>query len=114
MFHFHSKVTGQYPKTHIGDGRQNGLGIGGDVKLDLTPLWLKLQTIKGAFSYGYTNITGEKKHVFDIAIEMVKDGKVNLSEMVTHRFAIDDFEKIIKVNLNKGDHKAIKTVVTFD
>jgi (R,R)-butanediol dehydrogenase/meso-butanediol dehydrogenase/diacetyl reductase len=90
------------------------VGIGGDVKLDLTPLWLKLQTIKGAFSYGYTNITGEKKHVFDIAIELVKEGKVNLSEMVTHRFSIDELEKMIKINLNKGSHGAIKTVVTFE
>jgi len=32
------------------------VGIGKDVMTDLTPLWLKLQIIKGVYCYGYTDI----------------------------------------------------------
>jgi hypothetical protein len=33
--------------------------------------------------------------------------------MVTHRFALHDFKKMIEVNLNKERHRAVKTVAAF-
>jgi len=89
------------------------VGIGKDVKLDLTPLWLKLQTIKGVYCYGYIDVNNERKHIFDIAIDFVKRKKVDLESMVTHMFSIEDYRKMIEVNLNKPKHKAVKTVVSF-
>jgi len=90
------------------------VGIGKDVKLDLTPLWLKLQTIKGVWTYGYTDVNNERKHIFEIAIDFIKQGKVDLESMVTHMFSIEDYKEMIEVNLNKLKHKAVKTVVSFD
>ncbi len=90
------------------------VGIGKDVKLDLTPLWLKLQTIKGVWTYGYTDVNNGRKHVFEIAIDFIKQEKVDLESMVTHMFSIEDYKEMIEVNLNKPKHKAVKTVVSFD
>jgi threonine dehydrogenase-like Zn-dependent dehydrogenase len=59
--------------------------IGKEVKLDLTPLWLKLQTLKGVYGHG----------------------------MVTHTFRLEDYLEMIDVNMNKGKHNAIKTLVSF-
>jgi len=89
------------------------MGIGRDVKLDLTPLWLKLQTIKGVYTYGYTDVNNERKHIFDIAIDFVKHKRVDLGSMVTHTFSLEDYKEMIEVNLNKPKHKAVKTVVSF-
>ena len=92
------------------------VGIGHDVKLDLTPLWLKKQTIKGVFSYGFVQQGGEKRHVFEIAIDMLLKKKISLQfmeEMITHRFAIDDYPTIIRTNLNKSRYQAVKTAVVF-
>ncbi len=89
------------------------VGIGRDAKLDLTPLWLKLQTIKGVYAYGYTDADGERKHAFDVAIDLARRRKVDLGSMVTHTFSLDDYRRMIEVNLNKAKHKAVKTVVTF-
>lgn len=89
------------------------VGIGGDVKLDLTPLWLKHQTVKGVFAFGMATYKGKKRHIFDIAIDLVKGKKVMLDEMVTHRFRLDDYREMIKVNMNKAKHRAIKTVISF-
>ena len=84
------------------------------MKLDLTPLWLKLQTIKGAYSSGYVNYNGEKRHTFEIASGMVKQKKIQLEDMVTHTFKLDDYRRMIEVNLHKGKYRALKTVVAFD
>jgi threonine dehydrogenase-like Zn-dependent dehydrogenase len=89
------------------------VGVGHDVKLDPTPLWLKLQTIKGVFSCGYMDLSGERKHGFDVAIDLVHKNKVQLMEMVTHKFSIDEYGKMIDTNLAKGRNKAIKTMMSF-
>jgi threonine dehydrogenase-like Zn-dependent dehydrogenase len=89
------------------------VGIGKDLKLDPTPLWLKLQTIKGAYTYGYTAVGDARRHVFDLAIDYVKQGKVDLESMVTHEFSLEDYRRMIEVNLNKPRHKAVKTIVSF-
>lgn len=94
-------------------GNLSVVGIGHDVKLDLTPLWLKRQTLRGVFSYGYIGRNAEKRHVFDLAIELVQGKKVDLDLMVTHRFELDDFGRMIEVNLNKDAFGAMKTVVSF-
>ncbi len=94
-------------------GTLSVVGIGHDVKLDLTPLWLKLQTIKGVFSNSYVNVNNKKQHVFEVAIDLVKNNKVHLEDMVTHKFPIDGFTEMIEVNLAKGRNKAVKTIMTF-
>ena len=90
------------------------VGIGEDVKLDLTPLWLKLQTIKGVYTYGFNDTDGGRKHVFEMAIDFAREKKVELASMVTHTYTIKDYKKMIDVNLSKPKHRAVKTVVSFD
>jgi (R,R)-butanediol dehydrogenase/meso-butanediol dehydrogenase/diacetyl reductase len=89
------------------------VGIGKELMTDLTPLWLKLQTIKGVYCYGYSDMYNEKKHIFEIAIDLVKQKKVHLDSMITHTFSIEDYKQMIEVNLNKPKHRAVKTAVSF-
>jgi len=89
------------------------VGIGKEVKIDLTPLWLKLQTMKGVYCFGYTDVRGKREHVFEIAIDFVKQEKVSLEPMVTHTFPLEHYRKMIEVNLHKGKYKAVKTMVSF-
>lgn len=95
-------------------GTMSVIGIGHDVKLDLTPFWLKLQTLKGVFAYGSIEVDGQQKHIFDLAIELVEKGGIVLDGLVTHRFPIDRYREMIEVNRSKSRNKAIKTIITFD
>ncbi|MGC9324363.1 MAG: zinc-dependent alcohol dehydrogenase [Desulfomonilia bacterium] len=89
------------------------VGIGHDIKLDLTPLWLKLQTIKGVFSSAFMPIDGEMKHVFGLAIDLAREKKVSLPEMVTHTYSLEQFPEMIETNLAKAKNHAVKTMVKF-
>jgi (R,R)-butanediol dehydrogenase/meso-butanediol dehydrogenase/diacetyl reductase len=89
------------------------VGICKDPLTDLTPLWLKLQTIKGVYCYGFVDMQGQKRHVFEMAIDLVRQKKVAVDPMVTHTFAIEDYGSMIAVNLHKQRHEAIKTAVSF-
>ena len=97
-----------------GMGTLSVVGIGGDVKLDLTPLWLKLQTIKGVYAYGDVDFDGKKQHVFEIAMALMEAKKIRADDLVTHKFGLEEFEQMIEVNLSKGKNRAMKTVVTFN
>ncbi len=94
-------------------GTLNLVGISKDTMTDLTPLWLKLQTIKGVFCYGYANWQNQRRHAFEIAIDLIREKKVDLQTMVTHTFALQDYKRMIEVNLNKGKYQAVKTAVSF-
>lgn len=86
------------------------LGIGKNVKLDLTPLWLKLQTIKGCYAYGRK---GGSRPVFGKALDLIASGKVQAADMLTHTFALEDYREMIEVNLFKSRHRAMKTAIHF-
>jgi len=89
------------------------LGIGRDVKLDLTPLWLKLQTVKGCYAYRYNDSKGVRKQAFEMALDMIAKKKAQVDDMLTHKFRIEDFKKMIHVNVHKSSLKAMKTAVEF-
>jgi threonine dehydrogenase-like Zn-dependent dehydrogenase len=89
------------------------VGIGREVKLDLTPLWLKLQTVKGVYGYGMVTHEGRNRHVFDLALEFMNSGRINAKVLVTHKFNLKDYRKMIKVNMSKDKYKAMKTLVSF-
>jgi (R,R)-butanediol dehydrogenase/meso-butanediol dehydrogenase/diacetyl reductase len=90
------------------------VGIGKEVMSDPTPLWLKLQTIRGVYCYGYEDVDGQRRHMFERAIDLARRKKVDLDSMVTHTFALEDYREMIEVNLHKGKHRALKTVVSFE
>jgi threonine dehydrogenase-like Zn-dependent dehydrogenase len=94
-------------------GTLSVVGIGGNVKLDLTPLWLKLQTVKGVYAYGAVMENGHRRPVFEIALEMIAGGALHPEPLVTHHFAIENYREMIVVNLDKRTHEAMKTVVSF-
>ena len=95
-------------------GTLSVVGIGRPVTLDLTPLWLKLQTIQGVYGCGRVSHEGKRRHVFDVALEWMSSGRIDTARLVTHKFRLADYMKMIEVNLDKGRHNAVKTLVAFD
>lgn len=94
-------------------GTLSVVGIGGNVKLDFTPLWLKLQTVKGVYAYGTVTENGRRQPVFERALELITCGTLSPIPLVSHRFTIENYCKMIEVNLDKKTHKAMKTIVSF-
>ena len=94
-------------------GTLSQVGIGHDVTLDLTPLWLKLQTLKGVYGCGVAEYQGRRQHMFEIAISMVHEGKITLDGMISHVFDLQNYANMIRINQKKEKYNAVKTVVSF-
>ena len=96
------------------NGTLSIIGIGKEVKLDLTTLWLKLQTVKGCYGYRYNHIEGSRKHAYEMALDLISSKKVRVDDMLTHKFPLEKYRELIEVNVNKGVHRAMKTAVSFE
>lgn len=95
------------------NGTLSVIGIGKEVKLDLTTLWLKLQTVKGCYGYRYNNIAGVKKHSFEMALDLISSKKIQVDDMLTHKFPLEKYRELIEVNVKKDINRAMKTAVSF-
>ena len=70
--------------------------------------------VKGCYGYGYNETAEGPKQAFQMALEMIGDNKIQVEDMLTHKFPLKDYRKMIEVNMNKTANRAIKTAVTFE
>ena len=90
------------------------IGIGKEVKLDLTTLWLKLQTIKGCYGYRYNEIGGVRTLSFPMALDLISSRKIKVEDMLTHKFPLAQYRELIEVNVKKDANRAMKTAFSFE
>lgn len=87
------------------------LGLAGIMEgIDWTTVWLNELEVKGSFAYSTEQFQGNRVPTFTIAIELMRDGKVDLSPLVTHRFPLEDYRNAIDTASNKKNRAAIKVV----
>lgn len=82
--------------------------------VDWTPIWLNELTIKGSVWSGMETFQGRRIRTFQLALEWMAEGKLDLAPMVTHRFRLDDYKRALAVTANKGRHQVVKSVFVFD
>ncbi|MEC5423932.1 alcohol dehydrogenase catalytic domain-containing protein [Virgibacillus sp. C22-A2] len=78
--------------------------------IDWTAIWLNELEIKGSFAYSTEDYQGKRVRTFDIAIELMRLGKVDLSPLITHRFPLEDYREALITASNKGTRAAMKVV----
>jgi threonine dehydrogenase-like Zn-dependent dehydrogenase len=78
--------------------------------IDWTPIRMKGLTVVGDYGYGVEDYHGKRLTTFEIAIDLVTKGKIDISDLITHRFRLDQYKEAIEVNMNKAAHGAIKTI----
>jgi L-iditol 2-dehydrogenase len=66
--------------------------------------------IKGSFAYSTEDYQGKRLRTFDIAIGLMRQGKVDLSSLITHQFSLEDFKTALHTAANKKTRAAMKVV----
>ncbi len=83
-------------------------------RVDWTPIWLNELTVKGSFWCSTENIPGRRVRTFQLALDWMAEGKLDLAPMVTHRFRLDDYKRALAVTADKGRHRVVKSIFVFD
>uniref|UniRef100_A0A7C3MB15 Alcohol dehydrogenase n=1 Tax=Archaeoglobus fulgidus TaxID=2234 RepID=A0A7C3MB15_ARCFL len=92
-------------------GRVVIAGTVAKMDLDLAPVFAKELSILGTFGCGIEEVGGERRDTFDIALEILQ--KINLSHLLTHKFAIEDYRKALKTAIEKRKSGAVKVAFDF-
>jgi threonine dehydrogenase-like Zn-dependent dehydrogenase len=78
----------------------------------LTPIWFRELQIIGAYGRGRENFQGRQIGTYQLTHQLMAGGKMDLSEMLTHKFRIEQYRRAFALSLNKSAGRAIK--VAFD
>ncbi len=87
------------------------LGLAGIMKhIDWTTVWLNELEIKGSFAYSTEEYKGRKMRTLEIAVELMREGRVDLTPLITHQFPLRQYKEALATAMNKGKGKTIKVV----
>ncbi len=93
-------------------GRVVLVGAAGILKrVDWTTVWRNELTLLGSYVYGPERFRGERRHTFDIVLELLarREGP-DPSVLVTHTFPLTRYQEAIEANLARGRFQSVKTV----
>ena len=82
------------------------------LSLDTSPVWFQEVDLLGAKTFGTETLNGRKLHTFDLVIEMLQQGALSASGLITHRFPFPQFRQAIATASNKRTG-SIKVTLTF-
>ncbi len=80
--------------------------------VDWTPIWLREVAVRGSGYYAEEVVDGRRIRSIDLAMELLASGRVDLRPLVTHRFALSDWQQAVAVAMDKRRQRAVKVVLT--
>jgi threonine dehydrogenase-like Zn-dependent dehydrogenase len=100
-----------------GKGKVMVLGI--DLKqgkFDFSPIWYQEVDLLGSLIHGTEDWKGNKKSTFEIVIDLIKNKQIpsKISEIITHRYSIENYKQAIKTAFNKRKNNAIKVIFDYE
>lgn len=78
---------------------------------DCTPIWFREIDLIGSHGYGIEHYQGRKVHSFELAIEWIRQGKLRVQGLITHRHPLLDYKQAIRAADGKPASKATKVVL---
>ena len=97
-------------------GRVIMVGEAGVVKgLDWTSIFTQELEVRASYLYNHVEeINGKQWKAFDLAIDLMANGRVDLGWMVTHQYYLEDYKQAFVLTTRKSEHQSIKIAFKFD
>lgn len=93
-------------------GRLVYTGVGTPGRWEWTPVYFKELTMAGSNAFGIEEVEGIRQHAIAHYLDLVHDRRVDISAMLTHRFALEDWWSAIKSLARPADSGALKVAFT--
>jgi threonine dehydrogenase-like Zn-dependent dehydrogenase len=83
--------------------------------VDWSSIFVHELEVKGTYIYDHAeSYQGKTWKTFDLAIELMAQGGVDLGWMVTHKFELDDYKRALKMMGSRGENQVIKAVFELE
>jgi len=88
--------------------------LGPTEKIDWSPLWFKELTMVGTLCSSTEEYQGQRIRCYQLALDFMAQGKVDLAPLLTHTFRLDDYRRALAMNMNKSRHQLVHSAFVFD
>src|SRR5262249_708439 len=88
-------------------------GVHGPTKWEWTPLYFKEIAWVGSNAFGIEEVDGVRKHGIAHYLDLVSSGRVDLTGMLTHTFALEDWREAWMTLIQQETTGAIKVAFDF-
>jgi threonine dehydrogenase-like Zn-dependent dehydrogenase len=82
------------------------------LKLDLNPVWYQEVDLIGVLAHGAELWEGQLRPTYDLVIELMRQGKLAVDGLITHRFPISQWRQAVSTALDKRNG-TIKVVFDY-
>jgi threonine dehydrogenase-like Zn-dependent dehydrogenase len=82
--------------------------------IDWTPIWLKELKVTGSFCSSTENHRGRSIRTYQLALDLMKEGRLDLSPLLTHRFRLEEYKKALDVLFHKERNQAVKVAFSWE
>jgi threonine dehydrogenase-like Zn-dependent dehydrogenase len=84
------------------------MGLSSMARCEWTPWYFKEIRLVGSNAFGVEEVDGVRQHAMRHYLDLVRDGRVDLSGMLTHTFRLDEWRDAFTALIEQGDTGAIK------
>lgn len=97
-------------------GRVTLVGVPGMARgIDWSAIFIQELQIEAAYTYTRAERwQGRRLSTFALALEWMADGRLDLGWMVTHRFALEEYDRALKMHADRGRFPIIKAAFAFE
>jgi len=71
------------------------------LKLDPSPIWHQEVDLVGAYVHGIESWQGQTRPTYDLVIELIRQGKLTVQGLITHRFSLSQWRQAVSVAADK-------------
>jgi threonine dehydrogenase-like Zn-dependent dehydrogenase len=82
------------------------------LKVDLNPIWYQEVDLVGLYAHGAEPWAGETRSTYDLVIELLRQSKITVDGLITHRFPLSQWREAIATALDKRNG-TIKVVFDY-
>jgi threonine dehydrogenase-like Zn-dependent dehydrogenase len=89
------------------------LGVSSPGRFEWTPWYFKELRLVGSNAFGDETFEGRRQHAFDHFFELLGDGRIDLTGMLTHRFRLAEWREAFTTIVRQNETGAIKVAFDF-
>ena len=89
------------------------LGVSSPGRFEWTPWYFKELRLVGSNAFGDETFEGRRRHAYEHYFDLLADGSIDLSGMLSHRFRLDSWREAFATLVRQGETGAIKVAFDF-
>jgi threonine dehydrogenase-like Zn-dependent dehydrogenase len=67
----------------------------------------------GSNAFGVEEWKGKRQHAMRHYFDLIREHAIDVTPIITHRFALADYKQAFLYNHRQGDHRSVKVLFDF-